>query len=560
MRFLLTVGLFFLGVVQAAPLHDVVIRGGTVYDGRGEAPYVADVAIDGDLITGVGALADHRGEIEIDASGLAVAPGFVNMLSWATTSILKDPRALSDVKQGVTLEIFGEGTSLGPVSPARRKAKTTRQTPWTTLGEALEHLERRGVGVNIASFVGATTLRIHEIGYEAREPSPAELERMRALAGEAMQQGALGLASALIYSPGIYASTDELTALAKAVGEYDGMYISHLRSEADGLLEALDELLHIAREAEVPAEIYHLKAAGAQNWKKLEGLIRRVEAARAEGLQITADMYTYTAALSGLDAAMPPWVRAGGYSRWRTRLRRPEVRDRVTREMTSPATAWENLYAAAGGAENVLLVGFNNRRLKSLTGQTLAEVAARRGTSPEDTAMDLVIEDGSRVRSIYPLMSEENLRRKIALPWVSFCSDAEAPAPEGAFLASSTHPRAYGSFARLLGRYVRDEQLISLQEAIRRLTSLPAQNLKLRGRGVLAQGYHADVVVFDPEAIRDNATYEVPHQLASGVIHVLVNGTQVLRDGEHTGALPGQVVRGPGWVGWGVSTGNRQAQ
>lgn len=553
MRYLLTLISLFMHGVHAATLHDVIIRGGMIYDGLGKEPFVADMAIDGDSITGPGDFSSHEGRIEIDAAGLAVAPGFINMLSWATESLVKDPRALSDVKQGVTLEIFGEGTSMGPVNHLKtghRKGKSKGQIPWTTLGEALEHLERRGSGVNIASFVGATTLRIHEIGYEAREPAPDELARMQVLAGEAMQQGALGLASALIYSPGIYASTDELTALASAVGEYGGIYISHLRSEAGGLLEALDELLHIAREANVPAEIYHLKAAGEQNWEKLDELIRRVEAARAEGLHITANMYPYTAALTGLDAAMPPWVQAGGYSRWRARLQRPAVRDRVKREMRSPATGWENLYSAAGGAENVLLVGFKNPRLKALTGKTLAEVAKQRGTSPEDAAMDLVIQDGSRVRCIYHLMAEENLRRKIRLPWMSFCSDSGAPAPKGAFLTSNTHPRAYGSFARLLGHYVRDEKLISLQEAVRKLTSLPAQNLKLRRRGVLKTGYYADVVIFDPEEIRDHATYEQPHQLATGIVHVFVNGTQVLYDGEHTGALPGRVVRGPGWVGW----------
>lgn len=552
MRYLLTAALFFVASVHGVTFHDVIIRGGTVYNGLGERPFVADIIIDGDRISGVGEFAAHRGSIEIDASGLAIAPGFINMLSWASDSLFRDPRALSDVRQGVTLEIFGEGTSLGPVNrPSKAQGKAGKgRLPWTTLGEALEHLEHRGCGVNIASFVGATTLRIHEVGYEARAPEPAELARMQDLAREAMQQGALGLASALIYSPGIYASTEELTALAKAVGEYDGMYISHLRSEAGGLLEALDEFLDIARGAGVAAEIYHLKAAGKQNWAKLDELIRRVEAARAEGLRITANMYPYTAALTGLDAAMPPWVQAGGQSRWRARLKRPAVRDRVRREMLSATTAWENLYFAAGGAENVRLAGFNKPRLKPLTGKTLAEVAEERGTSPEDTAMDLVIEDGSRVRCIYPLMSEENVRRKIQLPWMSFCSDAAAPAPQGAFLASNTHPRAYGSFARLLGHYVRYEKVITLQEAIRRLTWLPAQNLKLNHRGLLEMGHYADVVIFDPEKIGDHATYEQPHQLASGVLHVFVNGIQVLRDGEHTGALPGRVVRGPGWTGW----------
>jgi len=553
MNILLTLVLLFLGAGNAFAMHDVLIRGGTLYDGSGGKPFIGDIAIDNDLIAAIGDLSDERGRAEVDAQGLAVAPGFINMLSLASKTLAADPRALSDVKQGVTLEIFGEGSSMGPLNPSQhsnRSGSREKQLAWTTLGEALEYLERRGSGVNIASFVGATTLRIHEIGYEAREATPSELARMQALAREAMQQGALGLSSALIYTPGIYATTDELIALASAVGEYDGIYISHLRSESSGLLESLDELLKIAREAEVPAEVYHLKAAGERNWEKLDVFIRRVEAARADGLQITANMYTYTAASTGLDAAMPPWVRAGGYSRWRTRLQRPGVRDRVRREMQSPATNWENLYLEAGGAENVLLVGFNNSKLKPLTGMTLAEVARKRGTSEEDTAMDLVIEDGSRVRCIYPLMSEENLQRKIRLPWMSFCSDAGSPAPEGASLASNIHPRAYGSFARLLGHYVREEKLIPLQEAIRKLTSLPARNLKLHQRGALKTGYYADIVIFDPDNIQDHATYEEPHRLATGVEHVFINGIQVLRDGEHTGELPGRIVRGPGWVGW----------
>ena len=549
-RVLLIFLLLFLSTGNASALHDVVIRGGTLYDGLGGGPLIGDIAIDDDLITGIGDLSSERGQVEIDARGLAVAPGFINMLSLASQTLSMDPRALSDVKQGVTLEIFGEGSSMGPLNPSQHGRLSGNRKKWLTLGEALEYLERRGSGVNIASFVGATTLRIHEIGYDAREATPSELARMQTLAREAMQQGALGLSSALIYTPGIYATTDELTALASAVGEYGGIYISHMRSESSGLLESVDELLQIAREADVPAEIYHLKAAGERNWEKLDVLIRKVEAARADGLQITANMYTYTAASTGLDAAMPPWVRAGGYSRWRTRLKRSGVRDRVRREMQSPVTAWENLYLEAGGAENVLLAGFNNSKLKPLTGMTLADVAKQRGTSPEDTAMDLVIEDGSRVRCIYPLMSEENLQRKIRLPWMSFCSDAGSPAPEGGFLTSNLHPRAYGSFARLLGNYVREEKIIPLQEAIRKLTSLPAKNLKLHHRGELKAGYYADIVIFDPDNIQDHATYEEPHQLATGVVHVFINGTHVLRDGEHTGELPGRVVRGPGWVGW----------
>lgn len=546
MRCIILVTLFSLGAAQASPVHDVVIRGGTLYDGLGGDPFVGDLAIDGDLISGVGDLSGEHGRIEINAHGLAVAPGFINMLSLASQSLPADPRALSDVTQGVTLEILGEGSSLGPVNPAGAE----KQQPWITLGEALEYLEHKGLGVNIASFVGAATLRIHEIGADPREATVDELARMQILAREAMQQGALGLSSALIYTPGLYATTGELTALVSAIGEYGGIYISHLRSEGNDLLEALDEFLQIAREAGVPAEIYHLKAAGEQNWGKLDELIRRVDEARADGMQITANMYPYTAASTGLDAAMPPWVRAGNYERWRTRLQRKGIRERVRREMQSADTGWENFYLAAGGADNIHLVAFRNPKLKPLAGMTLGEVARKRGTLPEDTAMDLVIEDGSRVRCIYPVMSEENVRRKIRLAWMSFCSDAKALAPEGSTLALSLHPRAYGSFARVLGHYVREEGLISLQEAIRKLTSLPAQNLNLHRRGALKTGYFADVVVLDFGRITDHATYEEPHQLATGVVHVFVNGSQVLRDGEHTGALPGRVVRGPGWVGW----------
>jgi N-acyl-D-amino-acid deacylase len=541
---LASVALLAAGAAPGAEIHDIIIRGGTVYDGYGGDPVVADLALDGDRITAIGQLSDRQGRQEIAADGLAVAPGFINMLSWAGDSLQQDPRALSDVKQGVTLEILGEGISLGPAREKNGGASRTK-----TLAQALDALEARGIGVNIASFVGATTLRIHELGFEGRQPAPAELARMQELAREAMREGALGLSSALIYSPGVYASTAELVALAAAVEEFDGMYISHLRSEAAGLLEALEEFLRIAREAQIRAEIFHLKAAGEPNWPKLETLVERIEEARQDGLEVTANMYPYTAALTGLDAAMPPWVRAGGYSRWASRLRRPSIRERVKREMLDPEPGWENLYLAAGGADNILLVGFSNARLRPLMGMTLAEVAAQHGKSPEDTAMDLVIEDGSRVRSIYPLMAEANVQRKIRLPWVSFCSDAPAPAPQAGAASVDVHPRAYGSFARLLGHYVRDERIIELQEAIRKLTSLPAKNLRLRARGALVVGHFGDVVIFDPASIQDHATYEQPHQLASGMRHVFVNGVQVVRDGQHTGELPGRVVRGPGWRG-----------
>jgi N-acyl-D-amino-acid deacylase len=536
-------------------LYDVVIRGGTVYDGSGRPGRVRDVAITGDSIAAIGALADARGRTEVDARGLAVAPGFINMLSWATESLIEDGRGLSDIKQGVTLEIFGEGESMGPLNREMKRLAREAQgdikydITWTTLNEYLEYLTRRGVSPNVASFIGATTVRVHELGYADRAPTLAELERMQALVRQAMEEGALGVGSSLIYAPAFYAKTDELIALAEASAPYGGIYISHMRSEGNRLLEAVDELLRISRHAGVPAQIYHLKAAGRQNWPKMGRVIAKVDSARRVGAKITADMYTYTAGATGLDAAMPPWVQEGGYRAWAERLKDPATRTRVIREMRTPTDEWENLLLAAGSPDRVILVGFKADSLKYLTGKTLAEVSRIRGTGPEETAIDLVISDGSRVGTVYFLMSEENVRRQLALPWVAIDSDAEAPAPEGVFLKSNPHPRAYGSFARFLGKYVRDERVTTLEDAIRRLTAFPAENLKLHRRGMLRPGYYADVVVFDPARIQDHATFEKPHQLATGVLHVFVNGTQVLRDGDHTGAKPGRVVRGPGYRG-----------
>ena len=526
-------------------MHDVVMRGGTVYDGEGGLPYAADVAIDGDLISAVMPAIGDRGRREIDVSGLAVAPGFINMLSWAIPSLIADGRAQSDVRQGVTLEVFGEGSSMGPLTDTMRRDQIERQAdirydiPWTTLRDGLDHLVRLGVSVNVASFVGATTLRVHEVGFNDRPPTDDELEGMRRLAADAAAEGALGLGSALIYTPGTFASTDELAALAEATG---GMYISHLRNEGDRLLEAVDELIEIARRAHVHGEIYHLKQAGRANWSKLPAVIERVEKARTAGLDITADMYPYTAGATGLNACMPPWVQEGGFRAWLERLRDASVRQRVAREMRAPGKDWENLYLAAGGADGVLLVSFKNDDLKPLTGKTLALVARMRGRSPEDTAMDLVVEDESRVGACYFIASEDNLRREVALEWMSFGSDEAAPAPEGVFLKSNPHPRAYGTFARLLGQYVRDEGLVPLEEAIRRLTSFPAKNLRLDRRGRLARGYFADVVAFEAEKIADHATYADPHRYASGIVNVFVNGEQVLHRGEHTGARPGRVL------------------
>lgn len=543
--------LLLLSACSPKTEYDLIIRNAMIYDGSGAAPVAGEVAINADTIAAVGKLENAVGKREIDAQGMAVAPGFINMLSWAPVSLIEDGRSQSDIRQGVTLEVFGEGWSMGPLNEKMKQEEKAQQGDikydinWTTLGEYLDYLVARGISTNIASFVGATTVRIHEVGYDNRPPTPEELERMKALVRQAMEEGALGVGSSLIYAPAFYAQTDELIELCKVAAEYGGMYISHIRSEGNRLLESVDELIEIARAANIPAEIYHLKAAGRTNWHKMDEVIARVESARAAGLQITADMYTYTAGATGLDAAMPPWVQEGGYQAWVQRLQDSAIRKRVIKEMTAPADDWENLFLHAG-PENVLLIGFKSDSLKYLTGKSLAEVASMRNSTPPETAIDLVIQDGSRVESVYFLMSEDNLKKQIALPWVSFDSDAASQAPEGNFLKSSVHPRAYGNFARLLGKYVREEKVISLEEAIRRLTTLPAGNLKIKKRGSLTPGYFADVVVFDPATIQDHATYENPQQYATGVQHVFVNGEQVLKDGEHTGAKPGRVVRGPG--------------
>jgi N-acyl-D-amino-acid deacylase len=533
--------------------YDFIIRNGMIYDGSGTPPVAGDIAVNGETIAAIGQLRGLRSRAELDAQGLAVAPGFINMLSWANRSLLEDGRSQSDIRQGVTLEVLGEGSSMGPLTDTMKRQMREQQgdikyaIEWTTLGEYLDHLVKRGVSCNVASFVGATTVRVHEIGYADRPPTPAELERMKTLVREAMAEGAVGVSSSLIYAPAFYAKTDELIALCRVAAEYRGMHISHIRSESNRLLEAADELIHIAREAKIPAEFYHLKVAGQPNWHKLGALIQKIEAARTEGLAITANMYNYPAAGTGLDAAMPPWVQEGGQEEWMRRLKDPATRQRVKREMAAPADGWENFYVAAGTPDKIVLAGFKNEKLKPLTGKTLAEVARLRGTSPEEAAMDLVIEDNDRVDAIYFIMSEDNLRKQLKLPWVSFGSDEASLAPEGVFLKSNAHPRAYGNVARLLGKYVREEKLIPLEAAIRRLTALPAANLKLDRRGALKPGCFADVVVFDPARIQDHATFEQPHQYATGVRDVFVNGVQVLSNGEHTGAKPGQVVRGPGW-------------
>ena len=537
------------------PDFDVIIRGGTVYDGLGGEPLRADVAINGDRIAAIGDLSDKIGKLHVDARNKAVAPGFINMLSWATETLLEDGRAMSDIKQGVTLEVMGEGWSMGPWNDAMKEEVLKQQgdikydIEWTTLGEYLEHLAASGVSPNVASYIGAATVRIHKIGYENRKANEVELEKMRALVEEAMLEGALGVGSSLIYVPASFADTDELIALVGVAARYGGAYISHIRSEGNRLEEAVQELIKIASITGAPAEIYHLKAAGKPNWHKLQNVFNLIESAQDAGLAITADMYTYPAAATGLDASMPQWVQEGGHDAWISALKDPDNRKRVIEEMNAPADDWENFFYQTG-ADKMILLGFKNPKLKPLAGKTLAEVAESRGISAADTAIDLVIEDDSRVGTAYVLMAEDNVRRKISKDWVSFGSDSGALATSGVFLESSAHPRAYGTFARVLGKYSRDENLLSLSDAIRRMTSLPAFNTNIQYRGQLTEDYFADVVVFDPVTISDHATFENPHQYATGVEQVFVNGVQVLKDGEHTGALPGQVVRGPGWIGW----------
>ncbi|HZD54564.1 MAG TPA: D-aminoacylase [Woeseiaceae bacterium] len=536
--------------------YDVLVTNGIVYDGSGAPGREVDVAVDGDRIAALlprGSDADA--ERIVDVHGQAVTPGFINMLSWSTESLIADPRAVSDIKQGVTLEVFGEGWSMGPVNPAMKAEMRQRQgdikfdIEWTTLGEYLEYLERRGISPNVASFVGATTVRIHELGEADVKPNAAELARMQDLVRAAMREGALGVGSSLIYPPAFFAGTDELIALSKAAAEFGGGYITHMRSEANQLLEAIDETLAIGRATGERVEIYHFKAAGRKNWPKMTQAIEKIEAARDEGIEVSADMYAYTAGATGLTAALPPWVQDGGHDAMIERLRDPRIRARVIEEMQQPSDEWENLRLLAGGADRVLLIGFKTEALKPLTGKTLADVAELRGAPVEDTIIDLIIEDDSRVDAAYFLMSEENVELGLKQPWVSLGSDAEASAPEGVFLESSTHPRAYGNVARFLGHYVRDRKLIPLAEAIHRLTGLPAGNWKLKDRGCLEAGCYADIVVFDPAAIEAHATYDDPKQYATGVDAVFVNGVEVLAGGEHTGATPGRVVRGPGWTG-----------
>ena len=539
-------------IAAADAPFDIVIKGGTVYDGTGGEGHVTDVAIRGDRIAGVGDFAKASAKKTIDAHGLAVAPGFINMLSWSNESLIQDGRSQSEIRQGVTTEIMGEGESMGPLND-RMKARIVREQTdikfeikWSTLAEYLRYLEKRGISCNVASFLGATTVREYVIGLEDKQPTPEQLDQMRELVRKEMEAGALGIGTSLIYPPAFYAKTEELIELCKVAAKYQGKYISHMRSEGNQLLEALNELIRISREAGIPAEVYHIKAAGEKNWPKEDQLLGRIEAAQKEGLKIRANMYTYTAAGTGLDACLPPWTEDGGYPALFKRLRDPATREKIAAEVRVDSDAWENLYLAAGSPAKILLVGFKSEKLKPLTGKSLAEVAKRRGKDPIETIMDLIGEDESRIGTVYFLMSEENVKKELAKPWISFGSDEASQVPEGVFLKSNPHPRAYGNFARVLGKYTRDEKVITLPEALRRLSALPATNLGLDHRGFIQDGMFADVVVFDPAIIADRATFEKPHQYAVGMKHVFVNGVQVLKDGEHTGAKPGRALSGPG--------------
>ncbi len=532
--------------------YDILIRKGTVYDGTGAPGYVADVAIANDRVAAIGDFSDATADVVIDASGLAVAPGFFNMLSHAHLSLIKDGRAMSDVLQGVTFEVLSE-ISFSPTTQATAEfwasvlAEADVEITWRQLGEYLQTVEASGVAPNFATFVSAATVRMNVLGMDDVDPTPEQLEQMKAQVEQAMKDGALGLTSALIYAPGNYAETEELIELAKIAGSYGGIYTAHIRSEANQFIEAIDETLRIGREGKLPVKIHHLKAGGQPNWYKMDVAIDKIEALRKEGIAVTADMYTYVAGATGLDASMPPWVQAGGYQKWAERLKDPEIRARVKAEMATNAQDWENLGYFAG-PDGMMLIGFKNDELKKYMGKTLREISADRGQDPLDTIIDLVIEDGSRVGTVYFLMSEENLKKQIRQPWVMFGSDAGAPAAEGETLEDSAHPRTYGNVARLLGKYVRDEQVIPMEEAIRRLTLLPAQTLNIQERGRLAPGYFADIAIFDPDSIKDHASFDDPHHYSTGVKHVLVNGVPVVSDGEHTGATPGRAIRGPGWV------------
>lgn len=544
---------FIISCNTKSEKYDTIIRNGMIYDGNGGDPYKGDIGILNDTIAFIGDLTKVLAKNEMDAKGNAVAPGFINMLSWATESLIEDGRSQSDIRQGVTLEVMGEGWSMGPLNEQLKKQQQESQgdiqykIKWNSLGEYLHFLENKGISCNVASFVGATTIRMHVIGEDNRDPTAAELDSMRALVKLAMEEGAMGVGSSLIYPPAFFAKTSELVELCKIASQFGGSYISHMRSEGDKLHEAIEELITIAREANIHAEVYHLKAAGKDNWKKMDSVIKRIERARREGLNVTADMYTYTAGGTGLTATMPPTLQDGGFGKLWERLHNPVIRKKLLKEMNTKTDKWENFFYGVGTPENILVVGFKQDSLKKYIGKTLGQLAKEFGKSPEETAMDLIIKDSTRVECIYFLMNEDNVKKQVAIPWVSFGSDEGSYTNEGIFLKSMAHPRAYGTFARVLGKYSRDEKLLSLQEAIRKLSKLPADNLKIKNRGEIKTGYYADIVIFDAAKIKDNATFEKPHQYAEGMIHVFVNGVQVLKNGEHTGAKPGRFVKGPGF-------------
>ena len=531
--------------------YDTIIRNGMIYDGNGGVPYKGDIAINADTIAFIGDLKQAKGKNETDANGMAVAPGFINMMGHSEVSLIVDGRSQGDIRQGVTTEIFTE-SSMAPLSPSMKKQMQEGQgdikfkVEWNTLGEYMRYLEKKGISCNIASYVGTGTIRQYIIGEDNKAPTASQLDSMKMLVSQAMEEGALGVTNALIYPPDFFAKTDELIALSKEAARYGGAYSSHMRSEGDKFIEAIDELISISQQANIPAEIFHLKAAGKDNWYKMDSAIKRVERARKEGLHITADMYNYVAGATGLTATMPPTLQDGGFGKLRERLQNPATRKQIKKEMDTKTDKWENFFYSVGTPENILLLGFKQDSLKKYIGKTLGQIAKLCGTSPEETAMDLIVHDSSRVECAYFLMNEENLRKQIALPWVSFGSDEGSYTNEGIFLKSNAHPRAYGNFARLLGKYCRDEKLISLAEAIRKLSKLPATNLKITQRGELKVGHYADLVIFDPAKVKDNATFEKPHQYADGMIDVFINGTQVLKKGEHTGAMPGRFLKGPG--------------
>lgn len=535
------------------PQYDKIIRNGIIYDGKGGAPFKADLAINADTIADIGDLSGSKGKEEIDVHGMAVSPGFINMLSQAQESLLQDGRSQSDIRQGVTLEVMGEGSSMGPLNPKMKAEMGNDQgdikykVNWNTLGEYLSYLETKGVSCNVASFIGAGTVRTYVVGEDNREPTAAELAQMQQLVKQAMQEGAMGVGSSLIYPPDFFAKTDELISLCKTASQYGGSYISHMRSEGNKINEAIAELITIAKEAKIHAEIYHLKVAGKDNWPKIDSVIRQVEDAHKKGINVTANMYTYLAGATGLTASFPPSLQDGGFGKLWKRLQDPSIRAQMAKAMDSNASDWENLYHGAESPDKVLLLGFKHDSLKKYNGKTLGDVAKMWKKSPEETAMDLIVKDSTRIEVAYFLMNEDNVKKQIALPWVSFGSDEASYTTEGVFLKSNAHPRAYGNFIRVLGRYSRDEKVITLQDAIRKLAYLPATNLKLKKRGALLKGYFADVVVFDPAKVTDHASYEKPHQYATGVTDVFVNGTQVLKDGVHTGAKPGRFIKGPGF-------------